>query len=131
MHITKYTPLRDALQLLQTIGRRIQPDALIHASDKDIFKKNSRLVRTLIWNDSQHLPFAMTAIERLRSAGFQRSNPDEFFFYLLNCLTALRTDMPIHDSQLHEFILFFSEFHDALQTEFDQEYSEFQMLSPV
>ncbi|MBP5993902.1 MAG: hypothetical protein KA731_03255 [Candidatus Moranbacteria bacterium] len=117
MQTIEYTPLQDALQLLQTIGRRAQPGALIYESDGDIFQRNSHIVQALIRNDSQYLPFALVAIERLQSVGFQQHDPNDCFFYLLNCLTALHMDMPLHDSQLYELILFFSEFHSALQHE--------------
>ncbi len=127
MQTIEYSPLRDALRcdrLLRALGRRIPP-GVIHASDQNIFEQSIELVQALIRHDPHSLPFALEAIERLQAVGFQRQHPDECFFYLLNCLTALRLDIPIQDEQFYEFILFFSEFSRALQNESDREFAGF------
>ncbi len=134
MNTLEFSPLKDALRcdrLLRTLGRRVPPGAKIYASDQNVFEQGIELVRALIQHDSRYLPFALAAIERLEAVGFQRENPDEYFSYLLNCLTALRLDMPLRDDQLYEFFLFFSEFHRALQDESDREFAGFVSASPA
>lgn len=128
MNTLEFSPLRDALRcdrLLRALGRRIPPGAIIQTSDQNIFEQSIELVRALIRHDPCLLPFALEAIERLQAVGFQRQHPDECFFYLLNCLTALRLDMPLPDEYFYEFILFFSEFQRALQNESDREFAGF------